>query len=425
MRRLLIQNGQVVDPLSRTNRIADILIEGNKIKSIAKKIVARDCFKIDARGKLVVPGLIDMHVHLRDPGRPDAETVESGVRAAITGGLTSIVCMPNTEPPLDNDGLIRYIVEKAKRLNLCNVYPIGCITKGRRGEEIAEFSQMVQAGAIGFSDDGDSVYNSEVLRRALEYTKRLKTIIIEHCLDWDLHQAGLMNEGATATRLGLRGSPSIAEEVIVARDILIARYVDAPIHLTHISTRGAVELIRQAKKEKVKITADTCPQYFILTEEALKTYDSNYKVNPPLRSETDLRAIIKGLRDGTIDAIASDHAPHPSAEKEVEMEAAPYGMIGMETLVGLVFTELVHKKRLTILQAVAKLTANPARILGLKTKGRIAPGMDADITIIDPNYEWIFEQKDIKSISHNTPFIGRRFKGKAVKVIVAGQVKSL
>ncbi len=424
MKRLLITNGRVIDPASRMNRITDILIESGKTKKISRRLSARGCRKIDARNKLVVPGLIDMHVHLRDPGRPDEETIETGARAAIAGGFTSIICMANTEPPIDNDGLIHYVYEKSKKTNLCNVMPLGCITKGRRGEEITEMGLMAQAGAIGFSDDGNSVNSPEILRRALEYGKRLRTIIIEHCLDQELNQNGSMNEGIFSTLLGLRGSPSIAEEIIVARDIAIARYVNAPIHITHVSTKGSVEIIRHAKKQRVRVTADTCPHYFTLTDERCKTFNTNYKVNPPLRFEEDRKAIIAGLKDGTIDAIASDHAPHTTNEKEVEFEAAPSGMVGLETVVGLIFTELVHKNRLTLAQAIAKLTINPAKILGLKNKGRIAPGMDGDITIIDPTLEWTFTHKDIQSLSHNTPFIGWKLKGKAVTIIIGGQMKS-
>lgn len=425
MKRILIRNGRVIDPYSKVNRVTNVLIEGSRIKAVGTNLTSRDALKIDARARLVVPGLIDMHVHLRDPGRPDEETIESGCRAAIAGGFTSIVCMPNTNPPLDNDGFIRYVYEQAGKANQCNVYPVGCITKGRQGKELAELGMMAKAGAIGFTDDGDSVHNSGVLRRALEYGKRLKTLIIEHCLDRELNQDGLMNEGIFSTSLGLRGSPSIAEEVIVARDLLIARFAGAPIHITHVSTAGSVGLIRRAKKNRVMVTADTCPHYFALTDEFCKTYDTNYRVNPPLRSETDRQAIIAGLRDGTIDCISSDHAPHSDNEKEVEFDAAPCGIIGLETVVGLVFTELVHKKKLDVLEAIAKLTSGPARALKLSNKGRIMPGADADLTIIDPKLEWVYEWKNIKSLSHNTPFTNWKFKGKVVRVIVGGRTKLL
>ncbi len=423
MKRLLITKGRLIDPSTGLNRVADLIVEGGKIKQIIKKGSTRNCLKIDARNKLVVPGLIDMHVHLRDPGRPDKETIASGAKAALAGGFTSIVCMANTEPPIDNDGLIRYIQEKAKKASQCNVYPLGCITKGRQGQEIVEMGMMIRAGAIGFSDDGGSVHNAEVLRRALEYAKSLKTTIIEHCQDKNLSQDGLMNEGIYSTRLGLRGSPSVAEEIIVARDLLIAQFVDAPIHITHVSTKGSVALIRNAKKQKIKVTADTCPHYFTLTDKSCETFDTNYKVNPPLRSIQDQKAIIDGLKDGTIDAIASDHAPHTQNEKEVEFSAAPPGLIGLETVVGLVFTMLVHKKKLNLPDAIAKMTLAPARILNLNSKGRLTPGYDADITIIDPNLEWVYEQKNIKSLSCNTPFLNMRFKGKATSVIVGGQIK--
>ncbi len=423
MKRLLINNGHIIDPASGMNRVGDLLIEGGKIKAIGRKIAARDAAKIDARRRLVVPGLVDMHVHLRDPGRPDEETIESGARAALAGGFASIVCMANTDPPIDNDGLIRYIIEKARHAGLGNIYPVGTITKGRKGNEIAEFGKMLRAGAVAFSDDGDSVANTEVLRRALEYAKRFKTIIIEHCQDKELTVNAVLNEGPFSTTLGLRGWPAVAEEIVAARDVLLAGYLDAPIHITHVSTRGAVEIIRRAKKDKVRVTADTCPHYFTLTDQAGVTYDTNCKVNPPLRSEDDRKAIIAGLKDGTIDAIASDHAPHAASEKEVEFDAAPSGIIGLETALALVLTELVGRNKLTLKQALAKMTIGPARILGLKGKGRIGPGMDADITIIDPDLEWTYDPRHGQSLSRNTPFAGRRFRGKAVAVIVGGQIK--
>jgi len=423
MKRLLINNGHIIDPASGMNRIGDLLIEGGRIKAIGRKIPVRDALKIDARNRLVVPGLIDMHVHLRDPGRPDEETIETGARAALAGGFTSIVCMANTDPPIDNDGLIRYIIEKARRAGLCNIYPVGTITKGRHGDEIAEFGKMFRAGAVAFSDDGDSVVNTEVLRRALEYAKRFKAPIIEHCQDKELTVNAVLNEGYFSTTLGLHGWPAVAEEIVAARDILLARYLDAPIHITHVSTRGTVEIIRHAKRHKVRVTADTCPHYFTLTDQMCTTYDTSYKVNPPLRSEDDRKAIITGLKDGTIDAIASDHAPHAAGEKEVEFDAAPSGMIGLETTLALVLTELVHRNKLTLKQALGKMTIGPARVLGLKGKGRIGPGMDGDITIIDPDLEWTYDSRKSQSLSRNTPFTGKKFRGKAVAVIVGGQIK--
>ena len=310
MSKILIKNGQLIDPRTKADRTTDILIAENKISKIAKNIKASDATIIDASAMLVVPGLIDLHCHLRDPGRPDEETIESGSKAAVSGGWTSVCCMPNTEPPIDNEGIVNYIYKEAARVALCRVFPVGAITKKREGKEITEFGELINAGVKGFSDDGDTVSDAGVLRHALEYSRIFDVPIFEHCLDKNLSYGGLVNEGIVSTKLGLSGSPSIAEEVIVGRDLLLAKWTGARLHLCHISTKGAIELIKKAKREGIKVTCETCPHYFTFTDAILESYDTNYKVNPPLRTDEDRRAIIEALRDGTIDCISTDHAPH-------------------------------------------------------------------------------------------------------------------
>ena len=377
---------------------------------------------INARDIIVVPCLIDLHCHLRDPGRPDEETIETGSHAAVAGGFTSICCMPNTEPAIDNDGIVNYIYKEAARVGLCDVFPIGAITKQRAGREFTEFGELLRAGAQGFSDDGDTVADNNVFRHALEYSKTFDVPIFEHPIDKSLAKDGLMNEGLVSTRLGLSGSPAIAEELIVSRDLMLAKFTGARLHLCHISTKGSVELIRKAKKEGIRVTCETCPHYFYFNDEVLESFDANYKVNPPIRSEADRQAIIRGLKDGTIDCIATDHAPHCQAEKELEFASAPYGMIGFETAASLIIMELINEQKMSWLDVMSKLTVNPAKIIGVN-KGAINVGAVANITMIIPDKKWKVIADNIKSRSKNTPLLGRELKGRVKSVILKGAVK--
>jgi dihydroorotase len=419
---ILIKGARVIDPKSKLDAVRDILILDGKVAKIAKVIRDKKARELKGEGLIATPGLIDLHCHLRDPGRPDEETIETGSQAALAGGFTSICCMPNTEPPIDNEGIVNYIYKEAARVGLCNVFPIGTITKGRAGKELTEFGELLRAGAKGFSDDGDTVADNNVFRHALEYSKVFDVPLLEHPIDRNLAQDGLMNEGLVSTRLGLKGSPAIAEEVIVARDLQLAKFTGARLHLCHISTKGAVDLIRKAKKVGVRVTCETCPHYFYFIDEVLESFDANYKVNPPIRSEEDRQAIIKGLKDGTIDCIATDHAPHCQAEKELEFANAPYGMIGFETAISLVIMELINKQKMPWLNVIDKMTVNPASVIREKA-GTISPGSVANITLISPGETWRVGEDKIKSRSKNTPLLGKELKGRVRNVIVRGAIK--
>jgi len=418
---ILIKNGRVIDPASRTDKILDIYIEGGKISKIGKNLKTSGAKILDAKNKIVLPGLIDMHTHLREPGRENVETILSGSIAAVHGGFTSICCMPNTTPAIDNASTLEFVLEKAKNAH-CNVYPIAAITKQRKGETLSEMAELKSLGAAGFSDDGSGIQNSHLMRRAMEYSLMLNVPIISHCEDESLSSCGSMNEGYISTVLGLSGIPRESEEIMVARDLMLAQLTCARLHICHVSTKRSVELIRSAKKRGVKVTCEVTPHHFTLTEEVVKTFDTNTKVNPPLRTKEDVKALEKGLKDGTIDVIASDHAPHLSTEKELEYENAPFGMLGLQTAFPLVMKQLVERKVLTLAEAIEKLTINPAQILNIK-KGRIRVGEDADITIFDPKKNWQFRNEDIKSLSENSPFIGWNFTGKVVCVIVGGKIE--
>jgi dihydroorotase len=421
---ILIKNGRVIDPSTKLDEISDILIHGNKIERIGKGLKKANVKSINAKGKIVCPGFIDLHCHLRDPGRPDVETIESGCRAAVAGGFTTICCMPNTIPAIDNDGLVSYIYKEAARVDLCRVYPIAAITKNRQGKELTEFGELIRAGAKGFSDDGDVVADCNVFRHALEYSKIFNVPVFEHPLDRDLSRNGLMNEGVVSTRLGLSGSPGLAEQVIIARDLLVAQFTGAKMHACHVSTKGSVELIRRARKDGIAVTCETCPHYFFFNEEALTDFDTNFKVNPPIRTEEDRHAIIEGLRDGTIDCIATDHAPHCQAEKELEFTRAPFGMIGFETALPMIIMELIDKQRFSWLQVLETLTLNPARIISEKT-GVLKKNAVADIVIIDPVKKWRLTANTIRSRSKNTPLLNKEMTGRVSAVIVDGDIKDL
>jgi dihydroorotase len=421
---LLLKGGRVIDPGSKTDGIMDLLINAGRIvrsKKGLKADPASDTEVIDCRGKLVVPGLIDMHTHLREPGFEYKETIASGSEAAVAGGFCSIACMPNTAPVNDSRSVTEYIRGKAAECGVANVYPIAAISMKSEGVSLAEFWDLKDAGAVGFSDDGRPVMNAALMRRAIEYAASLEMPVISHCEDTHLSAGGVMNEGFVSTELGLTGIPAIAEEVMVARDCLLAEYTGGAVHIAHVSTAGSVRLIRAAKARGVRVTAETAPHYFGLTEEAVRQYDTNAKVNPPLRSAADCTAIREGLADGTIDAIASDHAPHARTDKECEFDYAASGFTGLETSLA-VSLALVGDGVLSYDNLIAKLTIQPARILHI-ARGTLAAGAAADVTVIDPNRVWRVDRTQLRSRGRNTPFHGRTFKGKAVATIVGGVVR--
>ncbi len=418
---LAITGGRVIDPESRMDRVADIYVRDGLIRRIEKgKRKFKATETTDARGMIVIPGLIDMHTHLREPGREDEETVFTGSCAAVAGGFTSICCMPNTQPPIDSQETVKFIYQRAKDAK-CNIHCIGCITKGQKGEELTEINDLVEAGVVAISDDGLPVVNSQVMRNAMEYSRMFDLPVVSHCEEPNLSARGVMHEGFISTQLGMSGTPSIAEEIMVARDLKLAGFTRARLHIAHVSTEGSVELIRQAKKSGMRVTCEATPHHFTLTHDVIRTFDTNAKVNPPLRTQTDVEAIKKGLRDGTIDCIATDHAPHSIEEKEVEFDFAPPGLVGLETALGLVVTELINKKVLSWPQAVAKLTSNPARILRLQA-GRLKEGNRADITIIDPKASWTVDPSKFQSKSKNSPFGGRKLQGQAFCTVVGGNL---
>ncbi|MBM3858834.1 MAG: dihydroorotase [Verrucomicrobia bacterium] len=417
MKPLLIQHGRVLDPANNGDEVRDLLIADGKI---ATGPAPGDADVLDAKGKHVVPGLIDLHVHLREPGRADKESITSGTLCAARGGFTSVVCMPNTSPPADNAGTIAYIKQRAAETGCVNVFPAGAITKELKGEELAPIGSLKRAGVVAITDDGNCVQNNDLMRRAVEYAKMFDLPVMDHCQDYHLAAEGMMNEGYWSVALGLRGWPAAAEDIIVARNILIAEMADWWVHCQHLSSARSVALVREAKKRGVKITAEACPHHFTLTEESCKTYDANFKMNPPLRTERDRAALLEGLADGTIDCIASDHAPHCNYEKEVEFDVAPFGIIGLETELALSLA-LVHKKVLTLRQLIEKFTVNPAKLLRLN-KGTLSAGADADVTVIDLDREWTYDVTQSPSKSRNSPFHGWELKGKPVATIVAGKI---
>lgn len=419
---LLIKNAIIVNADKLHAKPQNILLDKGEIVKIASGIPEGPYKIIDANGKLVFPGLIDLHVHLRQPGREDKETVETGSRAAAKGGFTSIMCMPNTTPVIDNAMIVEGIIKEAKRVGLVNVYPVGAITRGQSGKELTDMAELKAAGCKALSDDGRCVESSQIMRLALEYAKMAGLFLIQHCQDHCLTGGGVMNEGYYSMVLGIKGDPGISETVIVARDIELAHYLKTRVHLAHMSLKRSVELIRFAKSQGIAVTAEACPHHFTLTDEAVRGFDTSTKVNPPLRSPEDVAAIREGLKDGTIDCIVTDHAPHTKEDKETGFDTAPFGMIGLETSVGLTMTELVHKKVLTLEQMADRMSAAPARVANLEKKGKIVEGFDADITIIDPDKEWEVRVEDFWSKSKNSPFIGRTLKGRVETTICGGKV---
>ncbi len=418
---LLIKSGRLVDPDSRRDEVTDLLIRGGKIASIARRINKPEGAEVlDARGKIVVPGLVDMHVHLREPGREDEETILTGARAAVAGGFTAVACMPNTEPPIDTQETVRFVCERAGQAP-ARVYPIAAVTRGRQGQSLTEMADLKAAGAVAVSDDGSPVTSAEILRRALEYASMFDLPVISHCEDPALSGAGVMHEGYLSTVLGLKGIPALSEDVMVARDLRLAEFAGARLHIAHVSSAGSVELIRSAKARGVRVTAEATPHHFTLTDEAVRGYDTNTKVNPPLRTAVDRQAIRDGLADGTIDCVASDHAPHAVEEKELEYDAAPFGMVGLETSLGLVLTELVAAGVLDLMAAVARMSLHPCRILGIEG-GALRRGAPADVTIIDPQARWTVDRRAFHSRSKNTPFDGWELTGRAEVTIVGGRI---
>ncbi|GBE26786.1 dihydroorotase [bacterium BMS3Bbin03] len=410
---IIFKNGLLYDESAGGFVPGDLLIKNGKIKAIGQNLSA-SVAAVDVRGAWLLPGLIDMHVHLREPGQEYKETLETGAAAAMAGGFTTVCCMPNTIPVIDTSGIVEFIKKRSQNF-LVTIHPVGAVTKGRKGEELVEMADLQRAGAVAFSDDGDSVKTAEMMRRALEYSKMLGALIIDHCEDVSLSEGKHMNEGLVSTRLGIYGIPHVAEEIIVARDILLAAFTGGRLHLAHVSTKASVEMIREAKRRGIPVTAETCPHHFSLTDEAVVLFDSNLKVNPPLRTAEDVAAVKEGLRDGTIDVIASDHAPHAPQEKEVEFDAAPFGLTGMETAVGLVFRELVQPGILTPRQVVEKMAINPAKILNLGDRSFKA-GNKAHVTVLNPAQKWVVDVFQFKSKARNCPFQGWELVGKSLGV---------
>ncbi|HEY6000526.1 MAG TPA: dihydroorotase [bacterium] len=420
--RILIRGGRVIDPASGIDRVADLLLEGGQVGALGEAAGegAAVAQVIEARGLWVLPGLIDLHCHLREPGHEYKETVLTGTRAAVAGGFTAVACMPNTVPPNDSAPVTRAILRKAAEAGLARVYPIGCITAGQRGERMAEYADLVAAGCRAFSDDGRPVMDAGVMRRALEYSRHFDVALISHCEDLRLAGDGVAHEGAVATRLGLKPIPAAAEEAMVAREVVLARQTGARVHIAHVSTAGSVALVAAAKAEGLAVTAEATPHHFTLTDDALEGYDTAVKVNPPLRPAADRAAVRRGIAEGVIDAIATDHAPHGTVDKELEFDAAANGMIGLETALPLAL-RLVADGEVSLSRVVEALTWRPARILGVPG-GRLAPGDLADVTLVDPEEEWTVEPERLFSRSRNTPFAGWRLRGRVRATIVGGRV---
>ena len=419
---ILIRGGRIIDPSRGGDGIADLLLSGGRVEGVGHNIPAGDGVTVvDATGKVVAPGLIDLHVHLREPGQEDIETVASGAMAAAAGGFSAVCAMPNTDPVTDNQAAVGFIVSQAQRAGKARVYPIGAVSLGQKGQQLAEFGELVGAGAVAVSDDGKPVVSSHLMRTALEYAKTFGIPVADHCEDPTLAQGGAMHEGLVSTRLGLKGIPAAAEEIMVARDIILAELTGGHVHLCHMSTRGSVELIRRAKDRGLRVTAEACPHHFSLTHERCEGYDTNAKMNPPLREAADREAIREALRDGTIDVIATDHAPHHYDAKEREFDDAPNGIIGLETALGLAITELVESGVLTLPELVRRMSTTPARLFNLPG-GTLAVGAPADVVVFDPAVEWEVQPAAFFSRSRNTPFAGRRLRGRADLTVVRGEV---
>jgi dihydroorotase len=420
---ILLKGGRVVDPAQRLDGPRDVLLEDGRVAAVAAKLSRRGATVIDAEGLVICPGFIDLHVHLREPGREDKETIATGTRAAAAGGFTAVCAMPNTAPVNDNSGITRFILDRARSEGVVRVYPIGAITRGSRGEELAEYGDLKESGCVAVSDDGRPVASARVMRRALEYAQAFGLPVIDHCEEPALAERAAMNEGPVATLLGLRGAPAVAESIVVERDVQLAELTGGRLHVAHLSTAGSADAVRRGKARGVKVTAEVTPHHLFLTDQAVKEsdYDASTKMNPPLRSEADRRAVVEALRDGTIDAIATDHAPHTVDDKKVEYEEAAFGVVGLETAVGLCLDRLVAPGLLTLPRLVALLSAGPARAFGLPG-GTLAPGAPADVTVLDLDRTRKVDPARFQSKGRNTPFAGWTLKGAPVMTIVGGQV---
>lgn len=420
MSRFVIKNGRVIDPADNLDRVCDVAIEGARIRQVANDVSTVGAQEFDASGMIVAPGFIDMHVHLREPGFEHAETIETGSRAAAAGGFTSICCMPNTQPINDNAMVTKYVIDRARRFAVVNVYPIGAITKNSAGEELAPIALMKQAGIVAISDDGKPVMNARVVRRAMEFCQALDLPLIEHCEDLHLSAGGDMHEGLESTRLGLRGIPRSSEDVMVARDLILAEVTGCRYHVAHISSQHSVEMVEYAKQRGIRVTSEVTPHHFALADSEIPPYDSNYKMKPPLRERSDVAGVTEGVVNGAIDAIATDHAPHAGAEKMQEFERCPFGIIGLETAIGLALERLYHPGRITLSHLVRLFTQGPARVLSLD-RGTLREGADADITIFDLDRKWTYNVNRSPSKSRNTPFHRHEFRGGPVATVVGGE----
>jgi dihydroorotase len=421
MKPLFIKGGRIVDPSQGHDAIGDLLLLDGKVEAVGSGLNAPDgATVLDASGKIVAPGLVDVHVHLREPGREDAETVATGARAAVAGGFTSVCAMPNTDPVTDNQAAVGFIVKQAAAAGAARVYPIAAISIGLKGEHLAEFGELIHAGAVGVSDDGHPVASSHLMRAALEYSLTFGIPVADHCEDPWLFEGGAMHEGLVSSRLGLKGIPSAAEAIMVARNVMLADLTGGHVHLLHMSTRSSIDLIRRAKDKGTRVTAEATPHHFALTDDACEDYDTNAKMNPPLREQDDVAAIREGLKDGTIDAIATDHAPHHYETKERDFADAPFGVVGLETALGLGLTELVEGGVLSLPELISKMTTEPAKVYDLPA-GTLRSGAPGDVVVFDPGAKWTVKPENFRSRSHNTPFGGRELSGKVECTIVGGE----
>ncbi len=419
--QLIVRQGKIIDPTQKLNKVCDLGVDEGRVVEIAPRIRKKGRKEIDARGLVVAPGFIDMHVHLREPGREDAETIESGTAAAARGGFTGVACMPNTQPVNDSEAVTSFILERAREVARINVYPIGAITKGSQGETLAEIGEMHRAGIVAISDDGRPVQNGQIMRRAMEYSRLFDLPVIDHCDDKDLAAGGSMHEGYFSTLLGLKGISSAAEEVQVVRDTILSRETGARVHIAHLSTRNSLAAVVRAKQENIPVTCEVTPHHLLLTDAAVTSYDTNTKMNPPLRSQEDVDALVRGLASGSIDAIATDHAPHNANDKMLEYDRAPFGITGLETAVGLVLDRFVRTGIIEIDRMVQLMSCNPARILRID-RGTLAKGSWADVTILDPEMHWEVRASDFLSRSRNSPFCGWTLHGAPAMTVVKGRV---
>jgi dihydroorotase len=421
VRTIQIAGGRIIDPSQGIDRIGDLWLGRGQVLPVGEGY-EEDEIVINARGMIVCPGLIDAHVHLREPGNEEDETIASGAGAALAGGVTAVACMPNTIPAIDTQGAAEFVILQAQRARKAHVYPVGAVSKGRKGEELAELGQLVAGGAVAFTDDGAPVASASLMRRALEYSRMFDRPIMQHCQVPELTTGGVMNEGFESMRLGLPGMPAAAEDIMVARDIRLAEITGGRLHIQHISTARSVELVREGKRRGVRVTAEACPHHFTLTDERLRGFDSNFKMNPPLRTLGDVEAVIGGLKDGTIELIATDHAPHAPEKKMRELDQAPFGIIGLETLIPITVHGLIEPGHLSWPEVIRRLTINPAQLLGI-AKGTLRAGADADVTIIDPEARWTIDPTRFHSKSRNTPYGGWDVRGRAHTVIVGGEIR--